>query len=299
MTADHGEIDREPDGDTSSMCGGGDDKRVIPLARPVDVVHARPWATPDPMRLGRISAGRAAIHLLILLAAFAVLITIISIIHVVMNPEMFAEDAADEELDTTLLMVMTIVGGFALSGVALVIMLTARLPAASLGLSSRSRGVDLALGVPVAIFSYAAFLMSYGVMYLVWPEGIRQLEENVQRIDAMMPDVHPWTLVLLMVAVATYEEILFRGFLLTHLRRITRSWVVAVLISSTLFAAMHIGDDVGSQNLATVVPLFAMGVVCSIFTIWRRSLIPAIVGHALFNSVQLVLLQFYPEEFRG
>ena len=87
------------------------------------------------------------------------------------------------------------------------------------------------------------------------------------------------------------EEIVFRGILLSYVRRISRSWTVAIVVSSCVFALPHVFD----QEAATCVPLFCVGGVWAIFTLWRRSLVPAIVGHTLFNFPQIIYLLYLVE----
>jgi membrane protease YdiL (CAAX protease family) len=142
----------------------------------------------------------------------------------------------------------------------------------------------------VALCSFGASLFSALVLIFVWPAGYKQLQSNPERIEEMIPALHPAWLGLLMAGICVYEEVIFRGVLLTHLRRLTRSWTIAVILAAAVFAALHIGEQPGSQEAATCVPLFAVAIVWSLSTIWSRSLVPAIIGHFLFNMVQLVYL---------
>lgn len=84
------------------------------------------------------------------------------------------------------------------------------------------------------------------------------------------------------------EEILFRGFLYTALRRY---WGIfpSMIVSAALFAGIHL-DAGGFLPLMTLGMLFA-------FTLERtRSLLPCIVAHGLWNSgtFTMVLLVFSP-----
>ena len=84
--------------------------------------------------------------------------------------------------------------------------------------------------------------------------------------------------------VGVYEELLFRGFLMTRLRRGTGSWTVAVLISTSIFTALHAPD----QMPVALVPIAILSLVFSMVTVWRRSLIPAVVAHTLFDFFALM-----------
>ena len=79
---------------------------------------------------------------------------------------------------------------------------------------------------------------------------------------------------------------------MTRLRRVLHSWWAAIAVTSLLFALPHMGD----QKPVVAIPLFGVGVALSVFTIWRKSLLPAIIGHAVFNTCQImVLYSFYPD----
>lgn len=255
----------------------------IPLARPWTAAETPPTPT-NPLRLDRLSGWTAALHLLLLLGTFGALIVAVSFI--------FYGQSDDEPLKPLTLILATMFSGFALSLVAVVLLRVAEQPMAAAGLASRNILLDIVLGIPVAGASYLAYLVCFGLMTLFWPEGSQELAGNVERVRAMIPDLHPGLLLLLMLGVAAYEEFIFRGILVTHLRRITRSWLAGILLAGALFASMHIGGDVGTQAPAVFFPLWAVAIVWSLVFIWRRSLVPVIVGHALFNWVQLMAIRY-------
>jgi membrane protease YdiL (CAAX protease family) len=265
----------------------------IPMARPLVPIVARPARSENPMRLDQVSAGAAALHLL----AAAGLLGIVVLGAGVGMALYFGVDRLEdpEGLGVGVLMGVTLATGLVMSVGVLLINRIGGLSRRALGLTNRDTWVNVLLGFAVVPASFAAALATVAVMALVWPEGIDQLTENPDRIEAMLPDVGLGGLAAMMVVIAFYEELVFRGFLLPRLRRITRSWTVAVLITSALFAAIHLGEDVGAQTFATLFPLFAVAVLWSVVTIWRKSLLPAIIGHALFNFLQLAALQISSE----
>jgi len=161
--------------------------------------------------------------------------------------------------------------------------------AASIGWVRGRLLVDVPIGLLAALSAFLAFLLSALIIKLVWPAGFAQLTGNPEAIARMLPRLHPAVLVSLLIVAGVYEEVVFRGFLLTRFRRVLRSWWAAVPVTSLLFALPHMGD----QEPVVVIPLFAVGVALSVFTIWRKSLLPAIIGHGLFNSCQILALYFY------
>jgi len=78
------------------------------------------------------------------------------------------------------------------------------------------------------------------------------------------------------------EEFLFRGYLLRVLK--ARHGVVpALLITSVLFAAFHF-------NPASILALFALGLVFGLLRLWSGSIWPAVLAHAIQNGVASALV---------
>jgi sodium transport system permease protein len=92
-----------------------------------------------------------------------------------------------------------------------------------------------------------------------------------------------WWHYLLVLAVlpALCEELAFRGFILTGLRRRFPPWT-AILLSSLLFAFYH-------MNVFQLLPAFVLGAVLALLTLHSGSLVPAVVFHLLHNSLILGL----------
>jgi uncharacterized protein len=92
-------------------------------------------------------------------------------------------------------------------------------------------------------------------------------------------------IIVLAVAVApAAEELVFRFFLYGVLRRYF-GIVVGLLINALLFAAVH-------QHLPSFAPLFVLGSCFTLAYEWSGSILVPMTMHALFNSVNLVLLAF-------
>jgi len=78
------------------------------------------------------------------------------------------------------------------------------------------------------------------------------------------------------------EEILFRGFLYTYLRRHFGA-LISMIISAALFAGVHLDGGAFLQ-------LFVLGFVFA-FTLERqRSILPCIIAHALWNSSTFLII---------
>ncbi|TVQ46111.1 MAG: CPBP family intramembrane metalloprotease [Gloeocapsa sp. DLM2.Bin57] len=84
------------------------------------------------------------------------------------------------------------------------------------------------------------------------------------------------------IAAPIFEEIMFRGFLLTSLTRYLNSWS-AILLSGFIFAAVHL-------SLSEVLPLTVLGIVLGFVYTRSRNLLSSILLHALWNSGTLLSL---------
>ncbi|HLN28080.1 MAG TPA: ABC transporter permease subunit/CPBP intramembrane protease [Gemmataceae bacterium] len=83
-------------------------------------------------------------------------------------------------------------------------------------------------------------------------------------------------LVVFALLPAICEELAFRGFILSGLRRRFAPWT-AILMSSFLFAIYH-------MNVFQALPAFILGVVLSLLTIQSGSTLPAMLLHLLYNG---------------
>lgn len=84
------------------------------------------------------------------------------------------------------------------------------------------------------------------------------------------------------IAAPIFEEILFRGFLLSSLTRYTSIWG-AIALSSLIFAIAHL-------SLSEVLPLTVLGMVLGFVYVRSRNLLASMLLHSLWNSGTLISL---------
>lgn len=100
------------------------------------------------------------------------------------------------------------------------------------------------------------------------------------------------TLVAAWVVGGFYEELVFRGFILSSLQRafrsINTSFILAAILSSILFGLYHL-----QQGIFGVIPSFAGGLFWS-YLLYRydRNLWYPILSHALYDTIALILIYF-------
>ena len=92
---------------------------------------------------------------------------------------------------------------------------------------------------------------------------------------------YPWWILLLSVITAgVTEEILFRGYSLERLVKITGNQWISGLLSLVFFVVVHAGGWNIAHILGVVLP---MGVILTGLYFWRRNLIFVIIVHTIIN----------------
>jgi CAAX protease family protein len=189
-----------------------------------------------------------------------------------------AEDVA------VLRLVLTLTGGAIGAGFTLLAVRLRRQPVSSVGVCAAAWTDGAVWGCVATVGAFVALWSVTLLTTLVFPSMLESAERNVERIAEFLPPFHPGWYVLIAAAVGIYEELVFRGFLLTRIRRATNSDFAGIVGSAALFALPH----AMSQEVIVVLPLFAIGVFWAVLTLWRKSILPVVVGHALFNLLQML-----------
>ena len=160
------------------------------------------------------------------------------------------------------------------------------LTARSVGLAWSGAPLNIAIGLATLLVVYGLIAATMTLLWFLWPAVVGEMEENARRIMELVPNLRPVEFVPLAALIGVYEELVFRGFLMTRLRRATGGWTLAVILSTAVFTALHAFEQ--TQSALVIVAILSL--VFSLVTIWRRSIIPAIIAHALFDLSQLLLL---------
>ena len=161
-----------------------------------------------------------------------------------------------------------------------------RQPWTSVAMTRDRLGDNLLLGVATAAIAGLMILGFMMALTVVFPDLRRQMERNAEQISDMLPMLGIPAFLALAVVVGVWEELAFRGFMMTRLRRLTGRWTLAVIISTAIFTALHAAE----QTPAALIAVSLLSISFSAVTIWRRSLVPAIVAHILWNFVQFMII---------
>ena len=164
-----------------------------------------------------------------------------------------------------------------------------RLPIAGFGLRHDGYFIQSLWSLVTLICVYAAMYVAAIVVTMITLVTPGAEEDLMHRIDfaRQMPIDNLGETLVLLIAVALNEEIIFRGLLIPYLRRLTGNWFWAALLSTLLFASLHIPH----QGVLAALQIFAVGAILSLFFLLSRSLLVVIVAHFLFDFLQFQLIR--------
>ena len=150
----------------------------------------------------------------------------------------------------------------------------------------------VAVGLAVLLFVPGAEITYLTVQSLGIKDQLREFQDSLPAEQSRGPT--SVTMVVELVAAlsllqAVCEELAFRGFILSGLRRRFRPWT-AVFLSSFLFALFHL-------NVFQFVPHFALGVVLGALVLRTGSVLPAMTFHFVYNCLVYACLAVGPELF--
>jgi sodium transport system permease protein len=155
------------------------------------------------------------------------------------------------------------------------VMLT-RCPGRTLGLRwPGMMTIPAAIGLAVAL--HPALLAINHVVQQLYPVS-EHIQSQLKGLLAESPDL--WQLVILLgVIPAVFEELAFRGFMLSGFRRLGHKWR-AIALASFFFAITH---AVFQQSITAFLIGLLLGYIC----VQSGSVLPGIFYHAVHNSLAL------------
>jgi sodium transport system permease protein len=170
------------------------------------------------------------------------------------------------------------------------IMLTRR-PLLTLSLGRPSFAATLPAAMLLALLLHplmTTFSHAIQILYPLNPSVQKQLEPMMRYI-AEQP---LWQVLLLIAAApALCEELAFRGFILSGLRRLGHRWA-AIALSSVFFGLTHF---MLQQSLAAAI----VGVVIGYIAVKTGSLWPAVLYHFTHNSLSVLLGRLIPADIES
>jgi membrane protease YdiL (CAAX protease family) len=126
---------------------------------------------------------------------------------------------------------------------------------------------------------------------IVWAQllDIKENDDLPKELGADNSDLALAAVAVLVCVVAPIaEELFFRGFCFTALRR-TLGMLPAAVLTGIIFGAIHLG---GTQ-VEFIVPLMVFGLFLCLLYVWTDSILPCMALHALNNSLALGVSQHW------
>src|SRR5918997_5483936 len=127
--------------------------------------------------------------------------------------------------------------------------------------------------------------VSFVVFYAVWAAalGITENDDLPAELGVEDSDLALVTACFLVCVIAPIaEEVFFRAFCFTALRR-ALGMLPAAVLTGIIFGAIHLGGT----DIEFIVPLMVFGCFLCLLYVWTDSLLPCIALHALNNALAL------------
>jgi membrane protease YdiL (CAAX protease family) len=150
-----------------------------------------------------------------------------------------------------------------------------RLPVSSIGLRFDRIGCSIVQGFLLAIVLLAVAIATISAIQasgMSYGEGAK-----------VAPSLALVTLTVFRAGIA--EEIFFRGFALERIEALTGSRNLAIILTVGAFAGFHY-----SGGLAGILIAFVLGLCLTLYYVWKRDLLAAIIAHFLVDFIPNVLL---------
>lgn len=157
---------------------------------------------------------------------------------------------------------------------------------AELGLTRYPEWLDLLLA-PAGFMVYillSALFTAFAMTYMTFIDFDQVQETGFSQLGPQYEYILAFISLVVLAPVA--EEVLFRGYLFGKLQKNVATWI-AILISSAVFAAVHLAWNVG-------IDVFALGIVLCLLRILSKSLWPSILLHMLKNGIAFYFLFINP-----
>lgn len=128
----------------------------------------------------------------------------------------------------------------------------------------------LLVGASLAPGLYILVRLALGLLPREWMDSYDQASSGLGSGGAVGA-------VAIVIVAPVVEEVIFRGLIMTRLRRVMPGWL-AVVLSAAVFGACH-GHPVWFCYT------FVLGALFALMDLRAESILPSIVGHVMFNSI--------------
>lgn len=144
--------------------------------------------------------------------------------------------------------------------------------------------LDVAIAFGFLVVAYGTVL---GLSFALGLAKPSQMDQAKKLASMLAP--HTWyallVFILLSMVAGFVEEIIFRGYLQRQLATLSGKTYVGLVLSALVFGGGH-----GYEGAPRMFLIFILGLLFGCLALWRKSLRPGMIGHALFDSAQGFLL---------
>ncbi len=255
----------------------------VPVARPADEVAsyaARPPVRPDRWWAPRPMSGGQALGDILLIVAVLIVPQVASAL------VQASIRSTPEPLSPGMVVLVNAIQWALVAGVAIYVTYRSGQPLSSIGLRRVNMVREAGTAVLAVLIIYAALITSAIAVAVLSGASTETMTGPTREITSLLGTPSIWTMIGIAATAGIFEEIVFRGFILTRLRVLAGGWPTAILIGSVLFAVPHVWQGVWAMVL--VLPV---SIILSVVFVWRRSLVPVIFAHFLFNFLQLLMMR--------
>ncbi len=178
-----------------------------------------------------------------------------------------------------------------LLGVALLIVLSDGQRLRQLGLRRQGVGRELAVGLLVlggTYFVHFAAALPLSAIAFALGAGKAEMAQRSGFLRVLVgwaEQISPWQIPLFMGFAGAFEEVVFRGLLVTRLRRVGGRWWLALLLAASLFGLGHLEEGTLAAFQTGI-----LGLWFGLVFLRRKRLESVIVAHALFNTIMFAAM---------
>jgi len=139
---------------------------------------------------------------------------------------------------------------------------------------------------PTVLFvSQILDLFNFAILNITEPP--RQFVIDYLKRTAQFPLSFTLTIITIIIIAPISEEILFRGYLQTWLKKIFGT-KTAIVTASLIFALFHFTNGQGYGNITIVGSLFIVALYFGTLFERQKSLISPIIAHMIFNAISTI-----------
>jgi membrane protease YdiL (CAAX protease family) len=167
------------------------------------------------------------------------------------------------------------------------------LPAAAWGLrigSLKHEALWTLATIGLGIGAWIAGTVIVAALIFLFPALLEDIQQRAKFLGELPLD-HLGFAAVLMVVVALQEELLFRALLVPVLKGLTRSWILAVVLSSALFGSLHF-----AQGVLAIPQTMLLALAYGTAFVLSRSIIPVVAAHFFHNYTMVLLMNVFGEQ---